>query len=177
MQVRSLPPTPKPSTPNPPLKQQAVTIHHPRPDPAYIDVRAILAALQAWLATVSRMQQQQQQRRQQQSPLPLPSSSSSLAPSSQQQQQQEDGELRRLALCAMERVACASGLLSSVLRFAFAVLEEGEEGMGMMIPTSEGEEMDEEEEVDPALAEACRHLLECVEEEERAAKGKMAQVR
>lgn len=82
----------------------------------------------------------------------------------------------------MERVACASGLLSAVLRFAFALLDEDQDessgqpsqGSGpLLLPPSEGET---EAAVDPALVAATEHLLECVEEEARVAKGKLAQV-
>ena len=131
-----------------------MVIHQPRPDPSFLDVLEVLSSLQAWLATVSRRQLAEL--------AAAPGSSSS------------SKELHCLALSAMERVACASGLLSAVLRFAFAMLEEA--APPLPAPEKEGEE-EEEEGVDPVLVAATQHLLECVEEEERNAKGKLAQVR
>jgi hypothetical protein len=68
-------------------------------------------------------------------------------------------ELNSMALTAMERVACSSGLLSCLLRFVFSLLE---------VPRGEAALPD-------CLVEATKHVLVCLHEEDENARGKLAQ--
>jgi hypothetical protein len=71
-------------------------------------------------------------------------------------------DLYPTALTAIERVACASGLLSCVLRFVFCLLKP--------LPAPA-----EAAPLEPALLDATKHALRCIEDEDTAARGKLAQ--
>ena len=96
--------------------------------------------------------------------------------------EEEEEEVQALALGAMERVACASGLLSSTLRFVGCLLEGGkkaeeeeEEDGGLFGKKKEkGALTPSSSTLAPALLSATTHLLQCIDKEDEHARGKLS---
>lgn len=135
---------------------KSVVVHKVKPDPEYLDVREVLQQLQEWLITVSK----------------------------------EVPDLSSTALSAMERVASSSGLLSCVLHFVFSLLrpplllqqEEEEDGTSLdgaplppLPPPPPLVAPPPLPPTDSMLVEATKHLLKCITDEDRSARGKLAQ--